>query len=295
VEPDTPELTARLNNLAVNSLPVQAANKPYSIDECQQLVKNTDAALQRGRVDEKGRLLSAGQGCFDVRVTPSARSRGLLLCELLIRTFVAEGVTLECRLDFPDGPHVKVGEGWYIWRVVETGVSGAPISIRGAHKVAVAGRRKPPPKLRIDFLSEIDKRVVLSFLDSVKARLEARLGDVPLALSRVSTVAKAKAEFAEEQRLARKARDVERIARIALRIKELELLRVTEDLANRFRRAEDLRSYGKALERQCFENSPLDAPSLAARLSWIKQAADWLDPTTCSHWPEVDDAPASFW
>lgn len=296
VDPDAPQLEARLQALVVEvpkaSLVVAP---PVSLDECHKVVRNTDAALEKGRLDDIGRLLSAGRGCCDVRVTSGARPRAVLLCEQLIRACVAVGMKLEERLSTGDGPRLQAGDRWYTWRVTETGTAGVSGSVAQETRTTSAGRRRPPPGLRIDFSEDAGKRTVLTFRDNAHGRLEAKVNEMPAGLLHAAAVAKLQAELAEEQRRAQEARWLDRQRRIATKKEELERLKVTEELADRLRRAEALRAYGKALEERRFENRALDEQTLERRLHWIQQAADWLDPTRPGHWPEVDDAPQTPW
>jgi hypothetical protein len=137
--------------------------------------------------------------------------------------------------------------------------------------------------------------VSLTFRDRVQERLEVQVPTIPNELLRTSATAKVKADLADEERLAREARWQERERLIALRKEELERLKATEALVEQWRRADTLRQYCRALENSGFENGALDASTLADRVSWIRRAADWLDPSTDSHWPEIDDAPKTLW
>ena len=296
VDPDGPELAVRLQTVVVAPPRVAAdVAAPTSIDDCHRVVRNTDAALAKGRLDDDGRILSAGRGCCDIRVTSGSRARAILLCELVIRVCVAAGLTLEERLSSADGARLKAGERWYTWRVMETGVAVGPDAAPGAPRTTAAGRRRPAPGMRIDFVADAERRTVLTYRDNAEGRLESKLVEMPGGLLQASALAKLQAELAEEQRLAQEARLRDRVRRIAVRKEELERLKVIEELADRLRRAEALRTYGLALAQQRFENQPLDDASLAQRLRWITQAADWLDPTRPGNWPEVDDAPQTLW
>jgi hypothetical protein len=296
VDPATPELKTRMEKLNVD-VPREAWNVavPTSLEECHKVVRNTDAALDKGRVDDVGRLLSAGRGCCDLRVSPEARTRAVLLCEHLIRCFEAAGLKLEERLTSSDGPRVQAGGRWYKWRITETGVTSDADGATAVVRTTAAGRRRPAPALRVDFLPDGERPVVLTYRDNAQQRLEAKLAQVPVGLVRTAAEVQLRADIAEEQRRAREAQWLDRQHRLAVKKEELERLKVTEDLADRFRRAEALRVYADALKLRRFENQALDDETIERRLRWIQQAADWLDPTLPGRWPAVDDAPQGLW
>jgi hypothetical protein len=70
---------------------------------------------------------------------------------------------------------------------------------------------------------------------------------------------------------------------------ELDRLKETEELAERWRRATALREYASAMERgaKVLTAAPNDRIH-ASDVAWIRNAADWLDPLTQKHWPDVD-------
>jgi hypothetical protein len=72
----------------------------------------------------------------------------------------------------------------------------------------------------------------------------------------------------------------------AVKRAQLDKLEKVEKLADRYDRATKLRSFAQTLEA-CGRNSPAGTTT---SLEWMRDAADWLDPTVGRHWPEVDDA-----
>lgn len=101
--------------------------------------------------------------------------------------------------------------------------------------------------------------------------------------------------FSSEFQLGQPAYDDLRTRVLAIQQQAAELARLanTEELAERWERADRLRRYADALER-------CEATSLAAepgersdRVAWIRKAANWLDPLVGQRWPEVDDVPDS--
>lgn len=296
LDPEAPEFEARLQTVAVEApKPSVDVVRPSSLEECHKVVRNTDAALEKGRLDEAGRLLSAGRGCCDVRVTASARTRAVLLCEQLLRTWSAAGLKFEERLSSTDGPRLHAGGRWYRWRITEVGVAGAPEGTSQVPSKTLAGRRRPPAGLRIDFVDDAQSGSALTYRDNAQGRLEAKVLEMPAGLLHVAAATKLRLEMAEEKRRAQEAWWEDQRRRAARRREELERLKKTEELASRLQRAESLRAYASTVEVQRFEERPLDPLTLEERLQWIRRAADWLDPTRSGHWPEVDDAPASMW
>jgi hypothetical protein len=75
----------------------------------------------------------------------------------------------------------------------------------------------------------------------------------------------------ERQRLARQQQQLKEAA-----LKQLETV---EKQAKDWQRAQLLRSYAESIADQ-------GGPSES--VAWIQNAADWLDPMTRKHWPDVD-------
>jgi hypothetical protein len=297
-EPGEEHLASRLAALPTTVVPPVVYEAPGRLDECHRCVRNTETALEKGHRDEKGRSVAVGKGLVDVRVGPSTAGRALLLCESVIRACLAADLRLEERLGSAEGPRVRAGDYWYTWRISEVGYQTATAEVDSVAVVPATGRARrgmSSGSLRIDFVSDTGRAVSLTFRDRVDQRLEAQVPVIPNELLKTSAAAKVKADLAEEERLAREARWRERERLIALRKEELERLKATEALVEQWRRADALRQYCKAIEHSGFENGALDASALVNRIAWIRRAADWLDPSTDSHWPEIDDAPKTLW
>ena len=67
---------------------------------------------------------------------------------------------------------------------------------------------------------------------------------------------------------------------------ELEKLGKFENMAHRLERAARPRALGAALE----SSKALPPDQSTAQLEWLRNAADWLDPTVRKRWAALDDA-----
>jgi hypothetical protein len=88
----------------------------------------------------------------------------------------------------------------------------------------------------------------------------------------------------EEERLRREAAWARRKEMERVRDAELAQLEIAEKKATKWRRAQELRAYAEALESA--SASSLD--ELATEVTWLRNAADWLDPLVRKAWPAVD-------
>lgn len=85
----------------------------------------------------------------------------------------------------------------------------------------------------------------------------------------------------------------QQVVRICKAKAELDLLDRTEELVQRWERAQRLRDYAKALASSTANELTAEFDDRASRVAWILRAADWLDPLVNKPWPEVDDVPSS--
>ena len=75
----------------------------------------------------------------------------------------------------------------------------------------------------------------------------------------------------------------------ALKEAALEKLGQFEDMARRRERAARLRALAAALE----SSKALSPEQATAQLEWLRNAADWLDPTVRGYWAVMGDAELS--
>lgn len=278
---------ARLSGLVV-SVPTDRARWHRS-------VLRTEPALATAKTcDERGRLLPPGVGAHEVRVSSEMRSRALELCEVLLCAFDAAGLKVEEPTCSTERPRAFADPYWVVWRIVEVAAAANPAQVGpppGARRTS--SRTAQRPQLRVDFMRENESAVALSVRDTAGSPLERRAGQVVVELLLANSVARAKADDAEERRRAAQDALRARVFSYELRRHELGELESTEELADRHRRAAALRTYAAAVERTSSERRRLTDEERVQRVAWIRRAADWLDPTTAAPWPEVDDAPGT--
>lgn len=113
--------------------------------------------------------------------------------------------------------------------------------------------------------------------------LRERIGEVlPLLCTRAAMI-RVRTQMRDEEHERWQAAWRQRQALAEKRDRELERLKEIEQEATDWRRAARLRQYADALEQGAGSD-----PTLAKDVSWIRNAADWLDPLTGTHWPAVD-------
>jgi len=95
--------------------------------------------------------------------------------------------------------------------------------------------------------------------------------------------------MAAEQRALAAAKEAERLRLDEIRRVALDHLKRVEEWESKLERANRLRLL--AVE---FEAKKLKASDDVVDATWIRRAADWLDPTVECSWDEVDDAPPHY-
>jgi hypothetical protein len=126
--------------------------------------------------------------------------------------------------------------------------------------------------------------------DGKTAPLETRLDGIVERLWGKVVDGKIRDAMREEENARARAAWERREALIQIRDKELATLKNTEARADEWRRAHVLRDYAAAFEKSCAKAAADGQvkPKDAARIAWIRNAAEWLDPLTAAYWPDVD-------
>jgi len=127
---------------------------------------------------------------------------------------------------------------------------------------------------------------LFSVQDGSEESLAVRLDDVPERIRAAAVRLQLRDEIWAEQRRHREQLQATLDEQKALKEAELEKLAQFEDMAQCLERAARLRALGAALE----SSKTLPPDQATAQLEWLRNAADWLDPTVGRHWPVVDDA-----
>ena len=147
----------------------------------------------------------------------------------------------------------------------------------------------PTGKLKLSATQSDETLVFLTASDGVRAPLERRLENVLPRLWTAVAGHTVKVQIFAEEHERWQQQWAKRQAWEAARQAELDRLKATEERAQRWRRAADLRNYAAALERA--GTGPLgeaNGQALRQELEWVRNAADWLDPLLRKHWAAVE-------
>jgi hypothetical protein len=137
----------------------------------------------------------------------------------------------------------------------------------------------PSGELTLKVLDAIGKWSRWEIKDGASRPIEDRLLSIPDRLLELAIERKLIWEERKQEQVASEER--QRLARQQQQLKEaaLKQLETVEKQAKDWQRAQLLRSYAESIADQ-------GGPSES--VAWIQNAADWLDPMTRKHWPDVD-------
>ena len=130
--------------------------------------------------------------------------------------------------------------------------------------------------------------MALQVLDAAKVQLCERIVDLPMKLRQVALRLRYRADVREEVRLASLMTRKIMADRETQRSAALQKLAAFEDMAAKLRRAQQLRELAAAMEAA----NRATAGAVAEELQWLRDAADWLDPTVRRRSIEFDSGPA---
>ena len=240
-----------------------------------------------------------GHDTFSVRVSESQTNRALRIFDAVLMAALAAGARLV--------PGKKGGQPVHIE------VTGKSIRLRVDEEVHRAQREPTPAekarqvkeswyrpdldvysatgKLKLSATHIDETLTFLTASDGVRAPLEQRLENLIPRLWTAVAQHRVKAQILAEEHARWQQQWARRQAWEAKRSVELDRLKTTEERAQRWHRAAELRHYADALERAGADGSAADQTS-KKELDWIRNAADWLDPLVRKHWAAVDEYPA---
>ncbi|MGC1817340.1 MAG: hypothetical protein WA900_06755 [Casimicrobiaceae bacterium] len=142
----------------------------------------------------------------------------------------------------------------------------------------------PSGRLKLTVLSENQYSPYFSISDGASV-LDTRISDIVERVWTRAAEANVQLEMRDEDRRRWEEHAARRREREQIRAAELGRLKEVEEDAQRWHRAQVLRSYVHAM------NQPRDGaavPREKVGAAWISNAADWLDPLVSKPWPDVD-------
>lgn len=266
-------------------------------DELHRLVVRTGIRTKHraGSLDDLAE--SQGDDVLELRTTIDQRDRALRILDAIVSTALAAGAKIASKADHCDKVHLDVQGQVVQIRLEEERdrTSRQPTAAEKARQSKEPWYRPdvwtfaPSGRLKLTLFEQKGGNPYLTLRDGKSHPLEQRLDQVIPNLWGAVVKRRVEAELREEERerwdRARKRR--EELA--AVRQVELERLKKTEELAQRWRRATELRQYADALQTAGQGESAAKVnQTLESEVAWIRNAADWLDPLKPMHWPEVD-------
>jgi hypothetical protein len=246
-----------------------------------------------------GLLSCDGNDVFPAALSESHKERGLRILDAVLTSLLAAGATLPKRGADDKGLSLEVLGVPFGLRIEEQ-VERLPRELTPSEKLKQATDaffyvRDPwtyhaTGKLTLTLLSDNSYVPFGTTSDGKTAPLETRLDGIVERLWGKLVEHKIRDEMREEENARLRIAWERREALIKIRDKALDTLKKTEARADEWRRANVLRDYAAALEEsrtRAAADGQID-PEDAARIAWIRNAAEWLDPLTAIHWPAVD-------
>jgi hypothetical protein len=270
-----------------------------TVDACHPIIQRMAKRMRPRSRDLRRLLFADGSDVFEAALSEAHKDRGLRILDAALTAILAAGGSL--RKPGADDKRLKMD------------LFGEIVGLRIAEQIQRLAREltqfekmkqakeayfyipdpwtyQPTGKLTLTLLSDNDYHPFASLSDAKTSPLEARLDGIIERLWSKVAERKVKREMQEEDTRRRQAEWARHEALVAIRDNELEELKETETLADRWRRPNALRSYAAAFEesRAKAASHGKIVPKDVTRIAWIRNAAAWLDPLTAAHWPAVD-------
>lgn len=296
---DEVEEMARRFEPRFSELKKPAADMPpmaTALGECIPLIRQMATRLKKGFKDGREWPAVKGGGLFELAVAPENQLRALLTMDRLVRYCKASGLKLVTDDKAQAPAHFLVDGTKLTMRIFESGRREdnevTPAELLNARSDPYALRHRQKYVYRATNLLKLEVQVPdwrwteFTVQDGSETPLAERLAEVPARMQEVALRIRLRDEIRTEERDQAETRRAALARQEALKAAELAKLAKFEGLADRLERAGRLRVLTAAL--QASKVFPED--SEVRELTWLRTAADWLDPTVQVHWPVVDDA-----
>ena len=268
------------------------------VDECLPLIRRIAKKLEGKQRDSRDWPYCDGAGLMRLSVSQQNSLRALLVLNQLLETLAAAGYRLSTAGKEEDPAYVSVLDVKLTFRVKERGrEENVPLTREQLAENKRLGYNRhrqrqvyhPTNELEISVFRLGHSYAEASTADTRTVPIETKIQAFVGRLRHLVIRDAVNAEIAAEQRAIVAAQEAERARLEAIRRAELERLKLVEEWASKLERANRLRALATE-----FESKKLTAPDDAIDATWIRQAADWLDPTVDLHWDAVDDVPPRY-
>lgn len=281
--PDLPAVTLPIPEIAKN------------IDECLPIVRDMATRLATAYSDKRNWPRVCNPGLFEIAVSPKNQLRALLTLDRAIRH------CHQCGLQFVAVPKGEAPAYFDIYglkltlRIFEPGrrkereLKAAELRQRQNNPEFFYFSNRyvflPSGLLRLEVLQPRYNSPEFIIQDMSTGLLAQQIGQLPHKM-RITALRYKLADDIQreaEERASKRRQLLDE--KVSVKRMQLEKLEKIEKMAERYNRAARLRSFAATLGA-C---GRLMTARPAVSLEWIRNAADWLDPTVGRHWPEVDD------
>lgn len=289
---------ARIDEDAAHAPEVPVVSPRTSIDDCLPLIKRMAKKLEGKQRDSRDWPYCDGAGLMRLSVSQQNSLRALLVLNQLLETLLAAGYRLSTPGKEEDSAYVSVLDAKLTVRVKERSrQEKVPLTPEQAAENKRLGYNwhsqryvyHPTNELEISIFRLGHRYAEASTADTRSVAIETKIQAFVSRLRHLVIRDSVNAEIAAEQRVIAAAKEAERARLEEIRRVELDRLKQVEEWASKLERANRLRALASE-----FESKKLTASDDAIDASWIRRAADWLDPTVDSHWDEVDSVPPRY-
>jgi hypothetical protein len=288
----------RIDEDAASAPDAPSISMRTSIDECVPLVKRMAKKLEGKQRDSRTWPYCEGAGLMRAAVSPQNSLRALLVLNMLIETLTGAGYSLSSVGKEDEPAHVTLLGSRLTFRVRERArQENIPLSREQLAENKRAGYNlhsqgyvyHPTNELEISAFSVGSTYAAATAADSRSALVETKMQAFVGRLRHLVIRNSVQAEMRIEQRAAAAVQEADRARLAAVRRAAFEQLKRVEDWASKLERANRLRTLANEFDLKKLKSSDdvIDA-------TWLRRAADWLDPTVECRWDDMDNAPAGY-
>jgi hypothetical protein len=289
---------ARIDEDAAGAPDVPAVTIRGSIDECLPLVKRMAKRLEGKHRDSRAWPYCDGAGLMRVAVSQQNSLRALLVLNMLLETMTGAGYTVSSSGKEEDPAYVTLLDNKLTFRVRERSRQENILLTReqlaenkrvGYSLNSQTYVYHPTNELEISAFKVGTTYATATIADSRSAAIETKIHGFVGKLRHLIIRDSVQAEMRVEQRAVAAVQEAERARLAAIRRSAIEQLKRAEEWALKLERANRLRALATELEVKKMKSSDdvVDA-------TWLRLAADWLDPTVERRWDDMDNAPAGY-
>jgi hypothetical protein len=289
---------ARIDEDAARAPDVPTVSMRTSIDECLPLVKRMAKKLEGKHRDSRAWPYCDGAGLMRVAVSQQNSLRALLVLNMLLETLTGAGYTLSSGGKEDDPAYVTLLDNELTFRVRERSrQESIPLTreqLAENKRVGYSLNTRtylyhPTNELEISAFNVGSSYAAATTADSRSAPVETKIHGFAGKLRHLIIRNSVQAEMRVEQRAVAAVQDAERARLAAIRRSAIEQLKRVEEWALKLERANRLRALATE-----FEVKKMKSSDDVVNATWLRRAADWLDPTVECRWDDMDNAPVGY-